>query len=71
MKPGFLSLNLNALGKTLEKVDLHERLYIDPDLLPLAELVLTESKPLVYTTVSSLFDIFNIMDCAVYIPDKS
>lgn len=46
VKPGFLSLNLNALAKTLEKVDLHERLYIEPDLLPLSELVLTVSKPL-------------------------
>ncbi|VVB07146.1 unnamed protein product [Arabis nemorensis] len=33
-EPGFLSLNLNALAKTLEKVDLHERLYIEADLLP-------------------------------------
>ncbi|ESQ44588.1 hypothetical protein EUTSA_v10003234mg [Eutrema salsugineum] len=30
----FLSLNLNALEKMLEKVDLHERLYIEADVLP-------------------------------------
>ncbi|CAH8323247.1 unnamed protein product [Eruca vesicaria subsp. sativa] len=33
-EPGFLSLDLNALEKMLEKVDVHERLYIDADLLP-------------------------------------
>ncbi|CAN8247894.1 unnamed protein product [Cochlearia groenlandica] len=39
---GFLSLDLNALEKTLEKVDLHERIYIDADLLPL-DLCTTQS----------------------------
>ncbi|KAL0737097.1 hypothetical protein Bca4012_013307 [Brassica carinata] len=34
VKPGFLSLDLNALEKMLEKVNVHERLYIDADLLP-------------------------------------
>ncbi|KAG7536514.1 hypothetical protein ISN44_As13g004580 [Arabidopsis suecica] len=43
-EPGFLSLNLNALAKTLEKVDLHERLYIEPDLLPLPELGTSQTK---------------------------
>ncbi|EFH39866.1 predicted protein [Arabidopsis lyrata subsp. lyrata] len=43
-EPGFLSLNLNALAKTLEKVDLHERLYIEPDLLPLSELCTSQTK---------------------------
>ncbi|XP_010481773.1 PREDICTED: uncharacterized protein LOC104760528 [Camelina sativa] len=43
-EPGFLSLNLNALAETLEKVDLHERLYIEPDLLPLSELCTAQSK---------------------------
>ncbi|XP_010445873.2 PREDICTED: uncharacterized protein LOC104728610 [Camelina sativa] len=43
-EPGFLSLNLNALAETLEKVDLHERLYIEPDLLPLPELCTSQSK---------------------------
>lgn len=33
MKPGFLSLDLNALEKMLEKVDVHERLYIDAELV--------------------------------------
>uniref|UniRef100_A0A1J3CP12 Uncharacterized protein n=1 Tax=Noccaea caerulescens TaxID=107243 RepID=A0A1J3CP12_NOCCA len=37
-EPGFLSLNLNALEKSLEKVDLHERLYIDAHLLSLCML---------------------------------
>ncbi|XP_018478699.1 protein ECERIFERUM 16 [Raphanus sativus] len=31
-EPGFLSLDLNALEKMLEKVDVHERLYIDAEL---------------------------------------
>ncbi|EOA14728.1 hypothetical protein CARUB_v10028019mg [Capsella rubella] len=43
-EPGFLSLNLNALANALEKVDLHERLYIEPDLLPLPELCTAQSK---------------------------
>ncbi|CAE6221387.1 unnamed protein product [Arabidopsis arenosa] len=43
-EPGFLSLNLNALAKTLEKVDLHERLYIEPDLLPPSELGTSQTK---------------------------
>ncbi|CAA7017478.1 unnamed protein product [Microthlaspi erraticum] len=43
-EPGFLSLNLNALEKSLEKVDLHERLYIDADLLSLAELCTSQTK---------------------------
>ncbi|XP_010494418.1 PREDICTED: uncharacterized protein LOC104771572 [Camelina sativa] len=43
-EPGFLSLNLYALAETLEKVDLHERLYIEPDLLPLPELCTSQSK---------------------------
>ncbi|KAG7612218.1 unnamed protein product [Arabidopsis thaliana] len=43
-EPGFLSLNLNVLAKTLENVDLHERLYIDPDLLPLPELNTSQTK---------------------------
>ncbi|KAL1199615.1 Protein ECERIFERUM 16 [Cardamine amara subsp. amara] len=43
-EPGFLSLNLNALAKSLEKVDLHERLYIKADLLPLPELCTSQSK---------------------------
>uniref|UniRef100_A0A0D3D8U8 Uncharacterized protein n=1 Tax=Brassica oleracea var. oleracea TaxID=109376 RepID=A0A0D3D8U8_BRAOL len=34
VKPGFLSLDLYALEKMLEKVDVHERLYIHADLLP-------------------------------------
>ncbi|KAF8104435.1 hypothetical protein N665_0172s0065 [Sinapis alba] len=42
-EPGFLSLDLNALEKMLEKVDVHERLYIDADLLP-PELRTTQSK---------------------------
>ncbi|CAH2046512.1 unnamed protein product [Thlaspi arvense] len=42
-EPGFLSLNLNALEKMLEKVDLHERLYIEADLLP-PEICASQSK---------------------------
>ncbi|KAG2262039.1 hypothetical protein Bca52824_069118 [Brassica carinata] len=42
-EPGFLSLDLNALEKMLEKVDVHERLYIDADLLP-PELRTAQSK---------------------------
>ena len=37
-QPGFLSLDLNALETMLEKVEVHERLYIEADLL-LPELV--------------------------------
>lgn len=73
MKPGFLSLNLNALAKTLEKVDLHERLYIEADLLPMPELVLTGFKPLAVNNIMLLCLTYSIlwMDCAVYSPIKS
>ncbi|KAJ0252603.1 Phosphorelay protein [Hirschfeldia incana] len=33
-EPGFLSLDLNALETMLEKVEVHERLYIEADVLP-------------------------------------
>ncbi|KAG2276775.1 hypothetical protein Bca52824_059330 [Brassica carinata] len=42
-EPGFLSLDLNALEKMLEKVEVHERLYIEADLLP-PELCTAQSK---------------------------
>lgn len=34
MQASFLSLNLNNLNEQLAKVDLAERLFIEPDVLP-------------------------------------
>ena len=53
MKPGFLSLDLYALEKMLEKVDVHERLYIHADLLPPEMVSFTRSKTILATVYNA------------------